>query len=88
VQLSSHPRAVADRLSIASSSLTHPRDIAIARQFVYEIEALAWCSRQQEARGETQKANAEFYDGRLTEESMPAEAVGPEKNSTSNRRVE
>jgi len=88
VQLWNHPRAVADRLSIASSGLTHPRDIAIARQYVYEIEALAWFSRQEEARGETDKATAEFHDGGLTGESMQAEGGGAVENITSDGRAE
>ncbi len=55
-----NPRAVADRIRMATVSLTNSRDIAIARQYVHELEAMALDLQHEEARKATEIAFVEY----------------------------
>ncbi len=80
-----NPRDVADRLRMATVSLTNSHDIAIARQYVHELEAMALHLQVEEARKATEIAFFEYGQCDDADEKSIAEASEQDFSLTASR---
>ncbi|WP_145917007.1 hypothetical protein [Erythrobacter sp. QSSC1-22B] len=72
----SNPRKVAERIRMATKSLADPHDIAVVRQYIYELEAIARKQELKDARATMTQEIIGYQEGSQPEDGCSAEGSG------------